>query len=122
METWRIEEGDVEFDEVGRVVTVSDKELLSQLVKQLLLTETDHRGFGASLGQTGFDITIEIQEAVRRWLRLQKKTRYPRPKAALLRGIKFLTILERRKTAVRFRLGILSEGGEEEVLVEEVEL
>lgn len=120
MITWKISDGDIEFDGVGRPLEVSGKDLLSQLVKEVLLLETDSRGFGGSLGKTGFDVSIEIHEAVSRWLKLQKKSRYIRSSEEQIQGILFLNIVERTGTMVRFSLGIVSKSGYEQRLEMEV--
>ncbi len=111
---WEIKDKDIIFDSIGRPKVVSDVELLTQLTRQMLLMETDKRGFGANLGKTGFDITVEIHEAVRRWLMIQNKSKFIRD--IKLYKIEFLDVIQRDKTSVKFSLSILSNKGQEQRL------
>lgn len=120
MLTWRVSAGDVEFDAVGRVALIIDTEKLSQLIQEILLVESDDRGFGASIGKTGFDVTSEVYEGIRRCISLQNKSPYKREGAEEIKEIQNLEVVNRAKTSLQFKLAIKSKA--DIVVIEEVGL
>lgn len=120
MVTWSINAGDIELDVVGRISQIIGKDKLSQLVKEVLLIEADDRGLGASIGKTGFDITSEVYEGIRRFITIQNKSPYKREDTESIKEIQNLEVLNRSKISLQFRLTIKSKAGD--VVMEEVGL
>ncbi len=108
MKTWQMQVGDIEFNEVGRITELSSIDKLSQLIKEVLLVEADDRGFGASIGKTGFDVTSEVYEGVRRCIVIQNKSPYKRENDEQIKEIQNLEVVNRSKTNLQFKLAIKS--------------
>jgi len=115
MKTWKIDNGDIVLDSVGKIELISGKEKLSQLIKEMLMSEIDNRGFGASLGKSGFGVDTEIYDALDRLKVLQDASEYDRDEDELFGEVVSLSVSE-DKVNVSFSLEVLSIKGEKVVV------